>query len=147
MPEFDISRHVGRIEATPHRVGEVSALRQVELLDAEGRTIAGCNEDDARSIHFVARTADRLAGYVQYDPMANRLRQMVVVPEQRGGKLGRTLVECVRDEARRRGARELRVHAWTRSIDFYRRVGFEAVGEVHSDARVPWQAMCLRWDS
>jgi predicted GNAT family N-acyltransferase len=146
MSEFDISRHEGRIEESPHRVGEVAALRQIELLIPEGLTMADYNEGDSRSIHYVARTADRLAGYAQYDPVTARLRQMVVVSKQRGGQLGRTLVECVRDEARRRGERELRVHAWTRSIDFYRRVGFEAVGEVHSDARVPWQAMTLRLD-
>ncbi len=144
MAEFDISRHVGRLDETPHRVGEVAALHQVELLDPEGRTIADCDEDDARSVHFVARSADRLVGYVQYDPEANRLRQMIVVKDLRGGKLGRTLVERVRDESRRRGQKELRVHAWTGSIDFYRRVEFEAAGEVHADDRVPWQAMMLR---
>ena len=62
------------------------------------------------------------------------------------GELSSSGCATKRDDARRRGQKELRVHAWTGSIDFYRRVGFEAVGEVHADARVSWQAMMLRWD-
>ena len=146
MLEFEITRHEGRVDGTRRGAAEVAALRQLELLDAESKTMADYSESDSRSVHFVARDGEHLAGYVQYDPEGNRMRQIIVAAEYRGGDLGRILVEHVREEARRRGEDELCVHAWVRSLGFYLRVGFEPTGGVITDAMVPWQTMTMRLD-
>jgi GNAT superfamily N-acetyltransferase len=118
-------------------------LRQELLLARELTSLADYQKSDDRSVHFLARIAGRFAGTVQYDPELGRLRQMVVAPEYRGGRVGRAFVEAVREEAARRGRPELRVHAWSESVPFYQRLGFRPCGDEVTAAAMPWRPLSL----
>ncbi|MCP3982189.1 MAG: GNAT family N-acetyltransferase [bacterium] len=143
MTEAEITRYDGGVGVPRPVAAAVAHLRRRELLAPERKSLSDYSDSDARSVHFVARAGEQLAGYVQYDPEGRRLRQLIVASEYRAAGLGRALVAAVRDEGHRRGAPELRVHAWTDSVGFYRCVGFRPVGEVQVDGPVPWLALVM----
>lgn len=115
--------------------------RQQYLFPVDG----GCLEDyrlsDKRGIHFIALSNERLAGLVQYDPELNRLRQMLVLPDFRGLGVGYDLVESVVKECEKHNNRELWVHAWSVSRDFYRKAGFISQGEEYESNGIKCQKM------
>ena len=143
LPDLELRRYQGWGALPGVLADEVGALRATQLLAPEGKTLAGCVESDARSLHVVAWAQGALAGYVQYDPELERLRQLVVAPASRGAGLGRRLVSAVEDEVRRQARGQLRVHAWIESRDFFGFMGFEAPGEVvgGADGERAWIAM------
>jgi len=142
-PDVEIVRCEGKEASEQAWFAESLALREEHLFPEEGKTRSDYRESDARSVHFLARVEGEVAGYVQYDPQTNRLRQMVVVPAFRGARLGQALVDRVRAEAKGQGRAELRVHAWARSVAFYERAGFEVAGEERADGKVPWVPMAM----
>ncbi len=139
-PDVSIARHQGWAAIPQEMAREAAALRRA-LHEAEGKSMHDYADSDARSVHFVAHVEDRVAGYVQFDPDTGRLRQLIIRPEHRGGRLGRRLVGAVEAEARASGRSELLVHAWVASLGFYRAMGFEERGAVVSGEGVPWQAL------
>lgn len=142
-PELVLDRCAGTEGIEPGLWAELVALREQALLSREGTRIEDYRDSDARSVHFVARVAGELAGAVQYDPEQLRLRQLVVAPAFRGGRVGRALVEAVREEAALCGRTELRVHAWSESAQFYERVGFRSCGDEVAHGPMPWRPMTL----
>jgi GNAT superfamily N-acetyltransferase/broad specificity phosphatase PhoE len=142
-PDLAIDRYQGPAGVARELWSAAVSLRQELLLARELTSLADYQKSDDRSVHFLARIAGRFAGTVQYDPELGRLRQMVVAPEYRGGRVGRALVEAVREEAARRGRPELRVHAWSESVPFYQRLGFRPCGDEVTAAAMPWRPLSL----
>ncbi|GAC1579236.1 MAG: hypothetical protein NVS3B18_12950 [Candidatus Dormibacteria bacterium] len=64
---------------------------------------------------------------------AQRFRFMAVEPSEQGGGVGRALMAEVIDRARRRGDHLLWANGRDTAIDFYTRLGFEAVGQSFVD--------------
>jgi GNAT superfamily N-acetyltransferase len=143
QPDVEIVRCEGQRAQEQAWFADSLALREEHLFPEEGKTRSDYRKSDARSVHFLARVEGEVAGYVQYDPGTNRLRQMVVVPAFRGARLGQALVDRVRAEARGQGRPELLVHAWDRSVAFYERAGFRVAGEKRSDGPVSWVPMSM----
>ena len=141
-PDLVIDRHDGSRGIEEELWRPAVALREEQLLSREGSSIESYRRSDERNVHFLARVRGELAGAAQYDPELGRLRQVVVAPAFRGGRVGSALVEAAREEAARAGRGELVVHAWRESAAFYRRLGFRPLGEVVEDA-VPWQPLAL----
>lgn len=129
LPDLELRRYQGWADIPAAFATELASLRERELLELEGKTMADYTESDARSFHVAALAEGTLAGYVQYDPEGGRLRQLVIEAHARGHGLARRLVGEIEDECRRQGRTELRVHAWLRSRSFYDAMGFEANGE------------------
>jgi 2,3-bisphosphoglycerate-dependent phosphoglycerate mutase len=142
-PDLAIARYLGWSAIPRELADELAALRRL-LHDAEGKSMRDYEDSDARSVHFVANVEDRVAGYVQFDSATGRLRQLIIRPQHRGGRLGRRLVAAVEAEARAQGRGELLVHAWVESLGFYRALGFEERGVMVSGEGVPWQALGKR---
>lgn len=89
-----------RIEAsTPADLGEVEAI-----LAAAGLPLDGVPA--AFSTGVVARDGDRVVGCAAVEPYpgAVLVRSVAVVPERRGGGIGRALVGAIEDRARADGA-------------------------------------------
>jgi N-acetylglutamate synthase-like GNAT family acetyltransferase len=121
-------------------------LRRDQLWQDKSRSAQNDHESDLRCIHFIAWANGELGGYVQYEPSTHRLRQLVVGAAFRGRQLGSRLVERVKHEAEQRGIRELKVHAWNRSTEFYEKQGFRACGAIQKDGAVHWQPMTTPLD-
>jgi GNAT superfamily N-acetyltransferase len=118
-------------------------LREIHLFVEEEVSARDHETTDSLCVHFVAHCEGAVVGTVQYEPESNRLRQMVVAPEFRARGLGAGLVRRVAEEARTRGHSELLVHAWSRARGFYKRAGFQPIGEGYTSLGVRCHRLCL----
>jgi GNAT superfamily N-acetyltransferase len=141
-------------ETVIHRYGDLALeapqahleslkLREEHLFQRESLSAESYEEIDARSVHFIAFRFSKLAGFVQYDPVLNRLRQLFVLPSARGSRVGQELVRSVEQEALRHGKQTLFVNAWEESIGFYSKCGFVREGEPYRSNAVQCQRMIL----
>jgi len=122
-----------RAHAAPIRVGvfvgEQGVPAELEM-----------DEMDARCIHAVAFEGARPVGTGRLLPDGH-IGRMAVLKEFRRKGVGGSILEKLMEAARRRGDREALLAAQVRALSFYRRHGFESVGEVYDEAGIPHQAM------
>ncbi|MFD3488622.1 GNAT family N-acetyltransferase [Streptomyces sp. NPDC058665] len=81
--------------------------------------------------------ADRTDG----DPTVGSLGRLAVVKEARGLRVGVALVRAVEDLARERGLLVVDLHAQTRALGFYERLGYEAYGPEYESVGIPHRGM------
>ena len=98
------------------------------------------DEFDALSCHALALVDGRPVGTGRLLPDGH-IGRMAVLPGWRGHGVGAALLQALIAEAARRGLREVALNAQTHALAFYRRHGFEAVGEVFMEAGIPHRAM------
>jgi YbgC/YbaW family acyl-CoA thioester hydrolase len=114
---------------------------------------AGFGEDagDAAAVHVVARNRlGRPVGTGRLQPAAvsgtgaARLARIAVLPALRGGGCGGALVEALVTVAHGAGATEVELDAQADAVGFYRRHGFEPVGEPFEHGSLPHRTMRRR---
>ncbi|MEL7310735.1 MAG: GNAT family N-acetyltransferase [Pseudomonadota bacterium] len=91
--------------------------------------------EDASAEHFIAVSAKRDVvgvGRLQDDA---KITRMAVLSEWRGHRIGALLLESMLQRAIGRGMNPW-LHAQAHAVDFYRRFGFEAVGEPFDEAGI-----------
>ena len=107
-------------------VGEQNVPPEIEI---DGR--------DPECVHAVAEIASGEAvgtGRLMPD---GRIGRMAVLAPWRNRGVGAAMLEALVAEARRRGFREVYLHAQSRAKDFYLRHGFAAEGEEYLEAGIP----------
>ena len=118
-----------------------AALRQQVFVVEQGVPAElELDEMDAQSLHAVA--------YQDGVPVATgrllpdgHIGRMAVRQDARGAGTGSLVLCALMDEARRRGDRDVVLHAQLGARDFYARHGFEAEGGVFMDAGIEHIAM------
>ena len=118
-----------------------AALRQQVFVVEQGVPAElELDEMDAQSLHAVA--------YLDGVPVATgrllpdgHVGRMAVRQDARGAGTGSLVLCALMDEARRRGDRDVVLHAQLGARDFYARHGFEAEGGVFMDAGIEHIAM------
>ncbi|MEV6807193.1 GNAT family N-acetyltransferase [Streptomyces sp. NPDC051132] len=75
------------------------------------------------------------------DPTAGSLGRLAVSRTARGLGVGAALVRAIEDAARARGLAAVDLHAQTRALGFYERLGYTAYGPEFLDAGIPHRAM------
>jgi predicted GNAT family N-acyltransferase len=111
-------------------VQEQGVPREIEL-----------DEQDPLSIHALAFDERGVAvGTGRLLPDAHIGRMAVLEASRRHG-VGTALLNRLLAAARERGDRHVLLSAQVHAVDFYRRHGFEAVGEIYEEAGIPHQAM------
>lgn len=124
-----------------------SAIRQ-EVFVVEQRVPAELELDefDAVSLHALAVDDDTAlalgTGRLLPD---GHIGRMAVRQDARGAGTGSLVLCALMDEARRRGDRDVVLHAQLGARDFYARHGFEPEGEVFMDAGIEHIAMRRRF--
>jgi len=99
------------------------------------------DEHDAQCVHAIAYTeGGRAVGTGRLLPDAH-IGRMAVLKEWRRKGVGAAILGALMAEARRRGYPEVALSAQTHALEFYRRHGFAAQGEVYEEAGIPHQAM------
>lgn len=122
-----------------------AALRQQVFVVEQGVPAElELDEMDAQSLHAVA--------YQDGVPVATgrllpdgHIGRMAVRQEARGAGTGSLVLCALMDEARRRGDRDVVLHAQLSARDFYARHGFEPEGEIFMDAGIEHIAMRRRF--
>ncbi len=79
---------------------------------------------------FVAEDAGKIVGVLRGRP--DRLQSLFVDAAYHRQGIGRRLVERFEEEARRQGAAEIQCAATLYAVPFYRRMGYENIGEVET---------------
>ncbi|HJS38510.1 MAG TPA: GNAT family N-acetyltransferase [Burkholderiales bacterium] len=95
---------------------------------------------DAVSVHALAFVDGKAVGTGRLLPDGH-IGRMAVLREARASGVGGAMLERLVEEARRRGFQEAVLSAQTHALAFYRKHGFEAVGEIYEEAGIPHQEM------
>jgi GNAT superfamily N-acetyltransferase len=92
---------------------------------------------------LLARDGPEIVGHLQLVPTSNdrdiELKSMAVIPERRGGGVGRSLIEAAIERCRSEGAERIHVStaaASTGNLRFYQRMGFRMLS-IDRDAFTP----------
>ncbi|MFF4791049.1 GNAT family N-acetyltransferase [Streptomyces sp. NPDC001276] len=112
------------------------------------------DEYDAFAVHVLAVREDGVplgTGRLLYgaeaaaktggDPAVGSLGRLAVTGDARGLGVGAALVRAIEDAARARGLSAVDLHAQSRALGFYERLGYEAYGPEFPDAGIPHRAM------
>lgn len=96
---------------------------------------------DVRCVHALAYAPDGTAiGTGRLLPDGH-IGRMAVIRDWRGRGVGSAILESLVRAAASRGDSRVVLSAQTHALDFYRRHGFVAEGEVYEEAGIPHQAM------
>lgn len=104
------------------------------------QTLADCvwaQDNDPDTAHFAAESDGRIVGIASIaicpregdPPNTWRLRGMATVPELQGQGIGEQVLSSCLDHAKRQGGALMWCNARTGALGFYRKYGFETVGE------------------
>jgi YbgC/YbaW family acyl-CoA thioester hydrolase len=106
------------------------------------------DELDATALHAVVlnKLGQAVATGRLLQPQAHvaQIGRMAVSKPLRGGHLGQMVVESFIEAARKRGDREVLLHAQCSAEGFYRRLGFKAHGDIFDDAGIEHIEMTLQ---
>jgi len=95
---------------------------------------------DASCVHAVAYNRFGMAlgtgRLLEHAPGVSKIGRMAVRASLRGSAIGRALLDALADCARRRGDRELLLHAQTSAAGFYARAGFVTRGSPFDEAGI-----------
>lgn len=101
---------------------------------------------DDRCSHVLAKADGRAVGAARFRRVddAVKLQRVCVAPELRGTGVGARLIEFMIAAARAEpGVACVLLSAQTDALNFYRKLGFEAQGDVYMDAGIPHRDMTL----
>lgn len=117
------------------------ALREAVLRIPLGLQIgAEDTEIDHEDFHLGAFIGDRLVACVLLRPLSQtlvKLRQMAVTPEFQGHGIGRDLVLFAEQFARDHRFVEIELAARAPVTDFYKKLGYEAIGDQFMVVGIP----------
>jgi predicted GNAT family N-acyltransferase len=133
-----------RVDAVDYEAA-LDALRAVrEVVFVEEQKVPlelEWDELDPRCVHVLARALDGTPiGTGRLTP-EHKIGRMAVMREWRGKGVGDAMLLALIEQARRRGWREVSLHAQASAIDFYLRHGFVPVGDRFEEAGIEHQTM------
>lgn len=74
---------------------------------------------------------------IKQSPTEAKIRQMAVNPENVGQGHGRAIIELMEDYLVGRGIKQLSMHARVSALGFYKKLGYEQVGEEFTEVGIP----------
>ena len=128
-------------------LGAATQALRFEAFCQEPRIAAELQIDaaDATAVHALARNrmgrAVATGRLLTAQPGVGQLGRMAVCQVLRGSGVGRAVLAALVDAARRRGDREVLLHAPSNAVAFYLGAGFSARGPVFDVAGIAHQAM------
>lgn len=99
---------------------------------------------DAISVHFIARDDGKPAGTARVFEQGNigKIGRVCVAKSHRGTGLGAKLIEtCLEELETRPHLAQAKLGAQNHAIDFYKRFGFDVVGNEYMDGGIPHHDM------
>ncbi|AQS56384.1 GNAT family N-acetyltransferase [Novibacillus thermophilus] len=99
-------------------------------------------EDEAT--HFVAYIDGEPVGTARLrwkDHLTVKAERVAVLKPYRGNGVGKLLMQALEEEARRKNATSIQLHAQIQAQQFYERLGYKAYGDLFFDADIEHIAM------
>ena len=100
------------------------------------------DEFDERCLHALAMENGSAIGTGRLLPDGH-IGRMAVLEAWRGRGVGSDILGCLIEAARARGDGQVLLSAQVHAAGFYRRHGFEPMGEIYEEAGIPHRAMRL----
>ncbi|WP_052807436.1 GNAT family N-acetyltransferase [Risungbinella massiliensis] len=94
---------------------------------------------DMESTLFLALHNDKPVGTCRMrliDVQTAKAERIAVITEARGTGAGRKLMEALEEEAKSQGAKQIVMSAQTHALPFYKKLGYQTVGEVFFKADI-----------
>jgi hypothetical protein len=135
---------VVREVSSPADMECVFRIRDEVFVDEQALTPNARNDpDDRRSIHYLADYDGETVGTGRLTMLAGeaQIAWVAVRREHRGRGVGWRIMEAMIERSERSDADYIILNAQTHALEFYRRLGFNAVGRVFTMARIPHQVM------
>ena len=135
--------------ATPADWPAVAALRTRVFVDEQG-VPPEMEQDaaDATAVHALSRdgsgTVVATGRLLLHEDGIAAVGRMATDPTARGKGHGAAVLALLQEEARRRGAREVELHAQVTARGFYVRAGYHAVGPEYEEAGIVHVTMRIR---
>lgn len=133
---------VGLVAWNEARTALESVRRAVFVVEQHVPEELEWDEADAVSQHALASSDGVPIGTARLLPDGH-IGRIAVLRAWRGHGVGAALLTTMIDAARERGCAIVLLNAQVQALDFYRRFGFVAEGEVFPDAGIPHRAMKL----
>ena len=115
-------------------------LRRVVFVEEQGvPPELEIDDEDKAAIHLVTTIGERVVATLRISTMghAHRIGRVAVQREFRRRSIASRLVERAGRLIAENGGREIVLHAQIQTVDFYRRLGYRAEGDVEMDAGIP----------
>lgn len=132
----------------PERMEQIYRIRDDVFVREQELTDNARNDpDDAVSLHYLAYRAGVPVGtgrLTMFDD-EGQIAWVAVSADQRGGGIGKALMEAMIQRAFDEGAAYVLLNAQTHAITFYEELGFETVGSIFHMGGIPHQVMILRF--
>lgn len=140
------------------------ALRQQVFVVEQNCPYQDADGEDQQALHLLAWQDECLVGYARIfhatgqpnlekrslhgaDSDVHRIGRLIIAPQARGLQLGRTLmVRAMELALADPNSDQIVIGAQTYLLDFYRSLGFAAVGETYLEDEIPHQDMCYQHD-
>ena len=133
-----------RIELMPWDLArvEASAIRFRVFVEEQGVPLSIELDDlDAVCVHAIAYDdAGTPIGTGRLLPDAH-IGRMAVLEQWRRHGVGTMILNKLMEKAKERGHEEVRLSAQVHALDFYRRHGFQPLGEIYEEAGIPHREM------
>ncbi|HEX4842368.1 MAG TPA: GNAT family N-acetyltransferase [Limnobacter sp.] len=101
------------------------------------------DEEDAAATHVVAWLGERPVGTARL-LSSGKIGRMAVLPAHRGQGIGGALLQALLKIAMQQGFTVVRLSAQQHAVPFYRRHGFEADADPHTEVGIAHQWMCKK---
>ncbi len=101
------------------------------------------DEDDARARHVLATVDGHAIGCGRMVPHGDAVKigRMAVLADWRRRGVGRLILEALQEAARAEGFRKAILHAQLHAEEFYRKCGYEPLGEPFEEAGIAHRLM------
>ncbi|SFK62142.1 GNAT family N-acetyltransferase [Geodermatophilus ruber] len=127
---------------------EIAALRTRVFVEEQGVPPEIERDDaDATAVHALSRDDEGrvvATGRLLLRGTSAGIGRMATDASARGRGHGAAVLSSLQDEALRRGATEVELHAQLTARGFYERAGYAAVGNVYEEAGIPHVTMVRR---
>jgi len=146
--DADIVCHRARSEQERQ---EAFAIRKAVFVVEQGLfEKTDIDENDARSIHLVAKRAGKIVGTVRVFPLDGKGDwvggRLAVSPGHRVGRVGATLVREAMKRVTKRGCRRFTAHIQQANVNFFKKLGWSPEGEPETYMGSPHQLMVADLD-
>ena len=132
----------------PDEIAVCLALRRAVFVDEQGVPESDeIDGQDAHCVHVLVRIDGDPVGAARFHYLGDvvKIQRVCIALSHRGAGVGARLIEFITGRLEAEGrAGDISLDAQTRSLDFYRKLGFEVSGPEFLDAGIPHRAMKKR---
>lgn len=129
---------------SPPDMEDVFKIRDEVFVAEQALTPNARNDpDDKRSFHYLADYDSRPVGTGRLTMLGDeaQIAWVAVRKDYRGHGIGWQIMERMIERSAEEGGEYIILNAQTHALDFYKRLGFNAVGRVFTMANIPHQVM------